>query len=1019
MANGVIIKIDGDDSGYQKKLQGISDTSKKMLSVTVKGLATIGAGLGTVTAAALKFSGELEQNIGGSEQVFKEKAASMQITAEKAFKNMGLSSSDFLATANKMGSLFQGAGFEIEEAADLTTRAMQRASDVASIMGVDVSWAMESIAGAAKGNFTMMDNLGVAMNDTTLQAYALEKGITTSTRAMTNQQKIALAMEMFLDKTSYAAGNYARENETLAGSLTTAKAALKNFISGTGSVDDVVDSLTNASEVIIKNIGELLPKLVEGLEGITENLIPLIPEILKQLIPSVISIFESLIDTVADMAPELLSAIFDGIGEGIPALKPLVSLIQTLTGNFENLNAIVIASAASVLSYKSAIIALSVIQSVSEWFKATQIALNGYTAALAANEAAKLRGISVDALLASTLTPLQLLFGVLTGKINLTTAATVALKAAKDALSGGVGILIGVIAAATAGIIAYAVAHDNASKEILNSLKEIKSAHDDAIKSIDDATSSEIAEAEVVSTLKNKLYNLDDQLKRGTLTQEEANEVQEKFKITANELNGIIPGIISNIYDENGAINLQRGEVDKLTDAYYDLAVAKAMANAYQEKVNATAKSLVDAKEMQKTAESNLEAAQKKKDSGNYIINPVVGATTALQKAQKSVAEYTEELKGYRDEWTEAQSEVERLIKKTTGEVEEGSDKTTKTVTSGNAAKTASTKSAAKEQSDILKEQREKELRDLKFYHETGEISDAEYYSELAKYRDKYFEEGSSEWQDYTREIYDYNKSLKDDVLKVYEEMVDEEKNKILESMTELEKAKDTMASKLKNYGDLYYTYELPTLKLKSGEEITPKKTVLSDIGKQNDTLKQYADTLTSLKERGSIPSALLTAIKEMSVDEGLAFAKTLLNASDEQFEAYLNDWKEKQSLSEQIANELYLGEETEIKEKFLETFGQIPEDFFGIGKESAEQYGDGFMSQLRTIWGEVQQMLMTELFPKISNVGFDINSGAGGTTNNYSATYNIQPSQGESTQAQLKAAHDYETLTSARGGYL
>ena len=54
---------------------------------------------------------------------------------------------------------------------------MQRAADVASIMGIDVSSAMQAIEGAAKGNFTMMDNLGVAMNDTALKAYALENGL--------------------------------------------------------------------------------------------------------------------------------------------------------------------------------------------------------------------------------------------------------------------------------------------------------------------------------------------------------------------------------------------------------------------------------------------------------------------------------------------------------------------------------------------------------------------------------------------------------------------------------------------------------------------------------------------------------------------------------------------------------------------------------------------------------------------------------------------------------------------------
>ena len=40
-------------------------------------------------------------------------------------------------------------------------------------MGIDTAAALESVTGAAKGNFTMMDNLGVAMNATTLEAYAL------------------------------------------------------------------------------------------------------------------------------------------------------------------------------------------------------------------------------------------------------------------------------------------------------------------------------------------------------------------------------------------------------------------------------------------------------------------------------------------------------------------------------------------------------------------------------------------------------------------------------------------------------------------------------------------------------------------------------------------------------------------------------------------------------------------------------------------------------------------------------
>lgn len=142
--------------------------------------------------------GELEQNLGGSAAVFGSYADAVVEKSKEAYKNMGVAQSEYLATANKMGSLFQGSGLSQQRSLELTTKAMQRATDVASVMGIDTSQALESIAGAAKGNFTMMDNLGVAMNATTLQAYAAGKGINFVWNKASNAEKAELAMQMFL-----------------------------------------------------------------------------------------------------------------------------------------------------------------------------------------------------------------------------------------------------------------------------------------------------------------------------------------------------------------------------------------------------------------------------------------------------------------------------------------------------------------------------------------------------------------------------------------------------------------------------------------------------------------------------------------------------------------------------------------------------------------------------------------------------------------------------------------------------
>ena len=318
-------------SKLSKFFSGVGKGAVVMGKTVATGLVAGGTAMGALTVKAMNLGGELEQNMGGSEAVFKEYAGKMQETAKGAFSNMGLSTSDYLATANKMGALFQGAGFDIEESMNLSSDAMQRAADVASIMGLDTGDAMEAIAGAAKGNFTMMDNLGVAMNDTTIQAYALSKGIDKSTSEMTNQEKIGLAMEMFMEKTAYAAGNYAKENETLAGSLGTAKAALTNFLDGSGDVDSLVSSFSGLANVIVKNLEELAPRLISGLTEVVNQIIPMLPPLLNQLLPVIIEGAVSLINGLVSAFPTIISALLDVLPSLIRGVRQIiVAIIQAL-----------------------------------------------------------------------------------------------------------------------------------------------------------------------------------------------------------------------------------------------------------------------------------------------------------------------------------------------------------------------------------------------------------------------------------------------------------------------------------------------------------------------------------------------------------------------------------------------------------------------------------------------------------------------------------------------------------------
>lgn len=359
---GSISKAIGNESVSAGKMAGGSIVgSIKHLIAT--------AGLGAALVSAINIGGELEQNLGGTEAVFGDFAKDIQKVASDAYKNMGMSASEYMETANKMTSLFKGSGMETGEAMDLTTMAMQRAADVASVMGISTESAMESIAGAAKGNFTMMDNLGVAMNATTLEAYALEKGINFKWNTASNAEKSTLAMEMFMDRTQDMAGNFAREaDETISGSLGAMKSAFKdlvgNMVTG-GDIEKPLTALLQTSVTFLtKNLAPAVMKLLTALPGVIQTAITTLgPQIMTAGLSLLDKLSEGLV-TGLPMITGNLATMVQGLAQGIQTYAPMIidgamtlimslaqGLIESLPILIESLPTIVSTIVSSLLTF--------------------------------------------------------------------------------------------------------------------------------------------------------------------------------------------------------------------------------------------------------------------------------------------------------------------------------------------------------------------------------------------------------------------------------------------------------------------------------------------------------------------------------------------------------------------------------------------------------------------------------------------------------------------------------------------
>lgn len=319
-------EFENGTDGIGSKLGGALSGVGKVAAVGLAAASTAVVGLG---AAAMAAQADIQQSMGGSEAVFADNAQMIQEWAAAAAGTMGMSTNAALETANKMGSLYQGAGIDAATAAEMTMNMSQRASDVASVMGVDLASAMDAVAGAAKGNFTMMDNLGVAMNETTLATYAAENGYSKLYSEMSNGEKSQVAYAMFMDRTSQYAGNFAKENTSLAGSMDILKSSWGNVLSSLGDpgmLDSAMTQMSSAITNVFTAVSAVLPSIIGGISTLIADGLPIIMKTIADLIPELVKLISTALPEVITALVTALPGLIDVI---ITALLDLVPMLLT------------------------------------------------------------------------------------------------------------------------------------------------------------------------------------------------------------------------------------------------------------------------------------------------------------------------------------------------------------------------------------------------------------------------------------------------------------------------------------------------------------------------------------------------------------------------------------------------------------------------------------------------------------------------------------------------------------------
>ena len=580
-------------------------------------------------------------------------------------------------------------------------------------------------------------------------------------------------------------------------------------------------------------------------------------------------------------------------------------------------------------------------------------------------------------------------------------------------------LALAAVVALTAGIITYMATHKSAASELTDSVKNVKEAHDNAVQSIEDAKIKEEAAAETARTYQQELFNLDKQLKDETITQEEANAVAEEFRIVASKLEELIPGITDYLFDETGEINLQNEAVKNLADAYYELMIAKASANAAEKLMAQTSEDIVAQRKIQKEAEKTKADAKDKigllpgslvygqygweyvVDSedwslGNqrkaaYEIGRIEAADKAYNEAAEAIEQYNQEQETNIALLEEENKKIKAILdanKDLSEEQEKNGDKVVTT-----------TKQASKEVSKDF----ETRYKNLKRSLDREEITHAGYYEQLRKLRYEYFAEGSEEWQKYTDELKDFSDDTFDDCL----DTLDDFKNESLDKIRELKDEQEDLKEKM-------ITDKAPIIWGKiDGQSFTS----LANYDQEINQLQLYGNMFDRLLEkRGELPQSVLDELKAMDTEQAMRYMQALLNSSDSQYDAFIQARQKLEEEASKNSKKLMSSEMEQMKQILEDKFGELPEDFFKLGDESASAFGEAFLLELQSAMDTVRSTIMAEMSSFVPTFSFAAAGGSAGTTNITNQVQNVLNASKSTITEQLSAINRASTLDRLRG---
>ena len=283
-------QLEAFDRKVKEQTKGLRYLGDSFINVGKKA-SILSVAVAAAGAKAFSMAADFQDALGATEQIFKDNSDTVQNWANNLDTSYGIAKKEALEYSNLMGSMLINIGNLTEkEASKQSAKLIELAGDLTAMYGGTTQDAVRALTGALKGNNTMLDNYGMAVNEALIKQKALELGLISGTSEMSLQAKQAATLALIWEQTGAAQGQAAREADGASGAMRKFRTEVSNLSTELGEVllPIITPIISKLSDFVgsLRTLSPEMQSMIVGIAGVTAVAGPLlvvIGSILKAL----------------------------------------------------------------------------------------------------------------------------------------------------------------------------------------------------------------------------------------------------------------------------------------------------------------------------------------------------------------------------------------------------------------------------------------------------------------------------------------------------------------------------------------------------------------------------------------------------------------------------------------------------------------------------------------------------------------------------------------------------------------